>query len=190
MRIGRVLTVLALAFSLTVPVALLLRPPDASALHYEDSLSFERSTTRAAAAGKLLPEAATFVLLAGSGLSAFWLLLARQRRARAFGVAAVGITLADLFFAGGALTTSPAYWEQGRPLAEFVQARDPYARIFSTGGDPDVVSRLGEAMPAEERVFASSGESDLSLGLQRTEDVLAALPFERILRLAATRWLV
>ena len=184
-RIVISLTILYVFLLLIVPFALIARTTIAESFQAREAFSIERI-----AAGRLLPEAISFSVLGGLCLVALWGLAWWRPSLRAFAVVMVAITFGDLFFAGGGLTTAPSFWEQGRPLAEFVRANGPYDRIFSTGGYLDVVPRLGDAQPAGARVFASSGENDLPLGLQRTEDFLKELPFLQGLRLRGTHWLV
>ncbi|MBI5876065.1 MAG: YfhO family protein [Chloroflexi bacterium] len=189
LRLRRMLTILYLALALTVPFALVARPPDDAALKQEDVFSIERVTTREQVVARLPGEAIAFALLGGAALAAFWALTLRPA-ARGPAAALLVIAGIDLCGASGAVGIAPSYWDGARPLAEFVKQNDPCARIFSTGGYLDVVPRLGDAEPAGWRVLASSGENDLPLGLQRTEDLLTAGTFLQYLRLTSTHWLV
>ncbi|MBI1800896.1 MAG: YfhO family protein [Chloroflexi bacterium] len=191
--VGRYLTVLFFALSLTVPVGLLIRPLDPAeleSLSTEDVFSVERIATRTVPALRLLPEAIAFAAFGGLALTAFWLLAWQGRKPRAFAAAALTLTAADLFLAGGQQTTAPAYWQTAQPLVSFLkEAHDPFQRIFSIGGLADEVPRLGAEHPSIAGVFASSGY-ELALGLQRSNDYMTQLPFVRAMQLSSTRWLV
>jgi hypothetical protein len=188
-RIGRLLTILLVALSLTVPLALFIRPPDPDALKYDDDFSRERLASRADVAARLPREAGYLVVMGGVSVALFWLHVRQRLSQRHFAALMVALTYADLFIAGGQPTTTPAYWSQGDALANFVRAHDPFERIFSTGGYIDFMPRLGDANPTMYRIFGSSGEA-LPLGIQRLSDYLNGVPALPLLQLSSTRWVV
>jgi Bacterial membrane protein YfhO len=186
-KLGRMLTVLYASLLLTIPVALIIRPPDEQVLGTPNILSIGRMASRTQVAARLLPESVLFMVVAGLALAALWLFVVRLRWLRTFAVVVLLITFGDLFLAGGEVTVSPSFWQQGDVLANFVTSHDKFERIYSAGATRDEVAYLGQGHPSSKNLFATLGEY-VALTPRRNLDYVTALPFVQALRMNGTRW--